>query len=105
MWKQKDALGFLRFLETALRGTAHVALAGSVLYRGNSSKDLDVIVYPHTKKGVEWDPTETQRRIERALNAKLVKCESLSGHYRDDKQVAWLILPSTGQRIDFFFLS
>ena len=100
------ALPVLSWLELALKDIAHVALAGSVLYRGTSSKDLDVIIYPHTKpSGVAWDPTEAQKRIERFFNAPLTLCRSVSTCLRDDKEVAWLQIPGTGQRIDFFFLS
>lgn len=47
-WDMKRALAFVRKLERVLsvRGW-HVALAGSVLHKGRSKKDIDVVVFPH----------------------------------------------------------
>jgi hypothetical protein len=46
-WTRDDAFPLLEKLEAMFGGKYHVALAGSVAYRGHSYKDLDVIVYPH----------------------------------------------------------
>lgn len=48
-WILEDALVFVRKLEKhlALAGY-HVAMAGSVLEKGHSHNDLDLVVFPHT---------------------------------------------------------
>jgi hypothetical protein len=47
----EESLPFVRWLETQLIPRhAHCALGGSVLHRGWSEKDLDVIVYPHNQR-------------------------------------------------------
>lgn len=47
----EDSITFVRWLETQLiPHKAHCALAGSVLHRGSSEKDLDVIVYPRNQR-------------------------------------------------------
>jgi len=49
----EDAIPFARWLEQQLIPRhAHCALAGSVLHAGSSEKDLDIIVYPHSKSGM-----------------------------------------------------
>lgn len=46
-WTFDVALRFVRELEDHLLPVYHVALSGSVLHRGRSSNDLDLIVFPH----------------------------------------------------------
>jgi hypothetical protein len=48
MWNQQDALILMPKFEAIAKFMGyHVALGGSVMYNGESKKDLDVIVYPH----------------------------------------------------------
>ena len=47
MWTMGEAIEFIKSLEAAVSPHYHIALAGSVLTRGESSKDLDVMVFPH----------------------------------------------------------
>lgn len=47
VWALEGALAFVRSLDKAVRGAGYsVALGGSVLLRGESRKDLDLIVFP-----------------------------------------------------------
>jgi hypothetical protein len=46
LWTSDEALVLVRSLSERLAPSYHVALAGSVLLRGSSQKDLDLIVYP-----------------------------------------------------------
>lgn len=49
MWTTSSALNFAREFERRLSpGGWHVALAGSVLLHGQSYKDLDLVVFPHS---------------------------------------------------------
>lgn len=49
-WTLEQARSLLNYLEPQLAAVGyHVGLMGSVLLRGESSKDLDIIIYPHNK--------------------------------------------------------
>jgi hypothetical protein len=97
-WTLDDGVTFARQLELSVIDYGyHIALGGSVLHKGESKKDLDIFVYPHTTEqclrqqvmvalqlfGVKW------------LN---VQCK----HYHDDKIVR--SGEYQNKRIDFFFL-
>jgi len=53
-WTIRQARRLVNELEARLAGW-YVALAGSVLLRGESSNDLDLIFYPHTSTKI-WRP-------------------------------------------------
>lgn len=44
MWDLVTGLAFCRELELAMAGAGHAALGGSVMYRGYSEKDLDIVI-------------------------------------------------------------
>jgi hypothetical protein len=99
MWTLDEALITAKqFEELAAQHGYHVGLTGGTLYRGSSTKDLDLVVYPHS----------TERQLRRELMASL-KGFGVSWdndgirHYNDDKLVA--TGQYNGKRIDFFFLS
>ena len=49
VWNLAEAMSLVRKLEEFLIPLElHVALAGSVLHKGESSKDIDLFIYPHT---------------------------------------------------------
>lgn len=80
-------------------------MTGSVLYRGASDKDLDLIIYPHNSTGEVWlDKPALKQRIREYFSAvEIHDCGGVS-QVRDAKDVAWLQTPD-GKRIDFFFLT
>ncbi len=83
---------------------AHLALTGGVLYRGSSEKDLDLIIYPHTKSDLVWDVLPVKQLLTEFFGSiKIQDCEGVS-QMRDDKEVSWLTTKN-GKRVDFFFLS
>lgn len=48
MWTRENVLELIVTLEQALAPIGyHIALAGSVLVRGQSPHDLDVLIFPH----------------------------------------------------------
>jgi hypothetical protein len=56
VWVLHDALQFVRRLEKKLRiAYAHVAFTGSVLYEGESRKDLDIVIFPHSSRHFDLD--------------------------------------------------
>lgn len=55
-WHLHDALLFVRRLERKLKvAGAHVALTGSVLQKGESKKDLDVVIFPRQSQRFDLD--------------------------------------------------
>ena len=48
LWTLEQGLRFVRLLEQALAPHYHVALLGSVLQKGESAKDIDIMIVPHT---------------------------------------------------------
>lgn len=105
MWTREEAFCVIEKLEPALSAIgAHVALGGSVAYRGTSDKDLDLIIYPHTvveNMKFDWLPVkELLKSFFRAESYTECQCGS---QLRDWKQVSCLTTPK-GKRVDFFFL-
>lgn len=50
MWNQARGIAFANLIESiCIQHGAHCMMGGSVLHRGYSSKDLDIIIYPHGK--------------------------------------------------------
>lgn len=101
MWTRETAFQFLPPLESFLASEGyHCALGGGVMYRGNSDKDLDVIVYPHTReKCISVDLLWA--RLAGFLRPS--KTTKAAGSSRDGKDVRVMVLTDE-RRIDFFFL-
>ena len=106
MWTRDLGIKAAQKIEVALGlHGAHCGMAGSVLTKGESKKDLDIIVYPHDKNQRGMDSgaiMATMCQLFEASDSR--KCESSEGYKRDGKEVHWLKTKS-GRRIDFFFLS
>lgn len=106
MWAREDAVELLSKFEAFLAKQGyHCALGGSVLYRGNSEKDLDVIVYPHHTRECQSVNDLWPHIITYFSPEECGKCANKEGtrlHIRDGKVVHWL--KKQGQRVDFFFL-
>lgn len=100
MWTRETAFEFLTNLETFLSANGyHCALGGSVMYRGSSDKDLDVIVYPHIRE--DCPPVhELWQRLIGHLSP--TKSHLSKGSCRDGKDVRVMLVGD--RRIDFFFL-
>lgn len=102
MWDMIGATKFIQALETQIWPQGyHCGLTGGVLYKGYSAKDLDVIIYPHTK-GQGLNKKDLFSFITKWSQAEVANsCESIS-QIRDGKDVRWLEI--SGKRIDLFFL-
>lgn len=102
VWTLDEAVDLAREMNVALEGLGyHTALTGGCLYRGESFKDVDIIIYPrsHAKR---MDPQD----IIRALSVQF----GITGHreagdprYPCDKIV--FVTALRGKRCDLFFLS
>ena len=105
MWNREDAFWVIERLEPELAKIgAHCALGGSVAYRGESEKDLDLIIYPHNSKPEEyWEVYQILTLLKEFFKAdKFNDCHGTS-QIRDGKRVGWLMTPK-GKRVDVFFL-
>lgn len=90
------AVAVIRTLEPLLAAAGyHPALTGSILYKGESNKDIDVILYPHDPK-VILPPKE--------LIAKMAPAGVELRSFTDAEYVNRLVAVCYlgRQRIDFF---
>lgn len=108
MWTLEQAIDAMRRLEAKLAPHGyHVGLIGSVLTKGKSDKDLDIVVYPHESGGEgQKTPDEIWEIILRELkpDESIICSDNPEGGYgRDLKDVrcTW----RKGRRTDFFFLA
>lgn len=99
-WTRETAFNFLVPLEAKLAAEGyHCALAGGVMYKGSSTKDLDVIVYPHDRENCL--PVDAIWHFLVDL-LKPGWAGKAGGSTRDGKDVRMMY--TKAGRIDFFFL-
>lgn len=116
-WTVASALTFLQMLEFnhAQELGCHFGLAGGVMYRGYSDKDLDILVYPHTTaKPYDVADILSVFKTYGYIQDKWLWLDANAArraiHYKqgesrgDTKRVAVLSNLITNQRIDLFFL-
>lgn len=103
LWSLADAIRLCRRLEEKLAEREwHCSLAGSVLYRGWSDKDLDIIIYPHHDKGChESNVVEVLENVG-ITGLRDYLSEAQRARYPDSKQI-WIGNYET-KRIDFFLM-
>lgn len=95
-----DAVRIATALEPEMSAIGmHVAIGGSVVYRGGSDKDIDVFFYPHSKKVA----------IDRSQIVSLLSANGFKSRKPDDEstQVPDVHVTdevATGNKVDFFFL-
>lgn len=83
LWTLEQGLAVAREVNAALARTGwHVGLAGSVLVQGHSTKDLDLLVFPHdsrvrnfrllavTLRALGWTRTHTHQRMQKHWRTK-----------------------------------
>lgn len=101
MWTLDEGVNAARLVQSFVVDLgAHAALSGSVLIKGSSVKDLDIVIYPH-----DSDNGYNVYAIQVALGAFFTgwfKCVSTSEYLRDGKEVWTTRLGE--KRVDFFFL-
>lgn len=109
-----EALIFCRMLNLSLRtvgANASVALAGSVLMKGESKKDLDLILFPYTSVGYNVGKLKNDLAcigmkcvFDRAFVTEMWRKQGSD----DSKHVeVWTFAVGewAGKRVDFFFLN
>lgn len=108
-WTWGDCQVFVKELRLVALGAGYaVALAGSVLYRGESKKDLDIVLFP--LGGTDRDLDRLKAALKSygmvlELAEAEVKAQWLRDYdSRDTKHVEIWKAPD-GRRVDLFFLS
>lgn len=107
-WTLESAVEFIRDLEPILASLGwHCALTGSVLYKGESRKDLDLVVYPHRTSNHSLAYLRQGLRragLELFMDANKVKVQwSKLANSEDRKRVElWF---QGARRVDVFVLS
>ncbi len=76
----------------------HAALAGSVLHKGISTKDVDIILYPH-RTDEKLSNKDLFDRLEK-IGVKMFK--RIDFHEYDDKIVFWCSFEN--KRVDIFLM-
>lgn len=106
-WTLEDALTFFRALWVALEPVGyHVGLTGGVLLRGESKKDLDVLIYPrctHDSPDIEAvKRTFTNFGMEPYFDRAFITERWRAAGSLDEKHVeGWTY---AGKRVDIFFV-
>jgi L-asparaginase II len=105
-WTITDALVFVRSLQRAISSSDYcVGLTGSVLSKGFSDKDLDVIVFPHSTEhqNIEYLYGSLQRfGMKRCADKEKVHAIWRKKGSSDTKHVE--VWEYEGKRIDLFFM-
>ena len=101
-WSLDEAMAFTNALRKYIFPLGFdVALTGSVLAKGYSEKDLDVIVYPLKK--ISSNYTELLKQLPN-FGLKFIRLPNNNLGYQDDgKNVQ--VWEYSGKRVDLFFLS
>jgi len=105
-WTMSDALDFVRKLAKVVGPHYHLALAGSVLLKGRSRKDLDVVVFPAST--AERDEAALFAALEAFGMRRMVDVPGVHARWRrlgsaDEKRVE--VWRWQGRRVDLFLLA
>jgi hypothetical protein len=102
MWNRDQALILMpKFEVTAKFMGYHVALGGSVMYSGESNKDLDVVIYPH--KRVDQDRPLPEMLMKMFMYHKLIAGYSDIAQTKGMDRTVFSGI-NEGRRIDFIFV-
>lgn len=101
-WTLAEAIVFANFFREFIVPLGFdIALTGSVLTKGSSEKDIDLIVYPLKK--VSSDYTKLLDKLP-DFGLKFIRLPNNNQGYQDDgKNVQ--VWEYNGKRVDLFFLS
>lgn len=101
-WELVEGIAIARRLEAFCAPLGfHVALGGSVLHKGISTKDLDIFIYPH-HTDTENEPDFHSLRQKMLMAGEVTDLKALNFKY-DRKEV---FQGSIGtRRVDLFFLT
>lgn len=111
-WHVRDAIPLIQNLWNVLgQLNLFCALTGSVLYKGQSDKDLDIIIYPKDKSSTTFDIRDAEKLLEANGWTKqewqLVNVPSLGPDDMayDDVPFIQVWLTPDNKRVDLFWLT
>jgi len=114
MWTLDNALSFVRELNIRLNTVGfYVGITGGVLFKGESQKDLDVIIYPTSTTDMDWNrvyPVLEGLSLKQVSNKLATQGVWRTKGSKDQKHVeVWQFdktAPKTfrNARVDLFFL-
>lgn len=108
MWTLAQPQLFVADAERTLsRFGWHAAITGSVLFSGESTNDLDLVVYPHTTAKRDVEALNTALLLvglRRRHSLRVVREHWRSRGRQDEKHVESWMCP-LGRRVDIFVLS
>jgi len=107
-WTLEQAVTFVRHLQEFIAPSGyHAGLLGSVLHKGQSTKDLDVVIFPVNTETCDHDRLIELLRefnLERLFNRAEVRRRWKKLGSDDTKHVEVWQHAVTQKRIDLFFL-
>lgn len=108
MWILGEALTFIRELnELTVPVGFYCGLTGSVLFKGQSTSDLDVILYPTTTANIDLEALHECFRkagfTQAFTRGTVAKMWERKGSL-DQKSVDVWFTPLSKKRVDFFYL-
>lgn len=102
MWTLEEGIAFARELEKYMDDWFHTALAGSVLHKGESFKDVDIIVYPHNTQTFMEPETVVKQRLEKF--GLEFDHQRIGGDEYPDKKLVYIYKTKEGKRVDILVL-
>ena len=105
-WRLDDALMLVRLLAAKLQPRYYPGLTGSVLFKGQSDNDLDIIIFPGSSVDQDKDFVTgvlTQMGLRRLHPKDVVHAKWRQGGSKDEKHVE--VWAYEGKKVDVFFLA
>ncbi len=100
MWKLDEAIQLINKISYPVNiYDYYIGLTGSVLYKGESTNDLDLIFYPKNNCHEDYRPVLAV--LEREL--QLTKIEVFSFEKNPDHKLVFVGWDGTGKKYNFFF--
>lgn len=105
VWTLEEGQRFCSWLEKNLEPLGiHVALGGSVLVKGGSSKDIDVFLYPHDARKPPTAGRVFDMLLLLGFTYTRTRENSTPSCPEGDKDVYVMFTKKGKRRVDFFFL-
>lgn len=109
IWNTESAIELIRDIQAKFADAGlHLAFTGSVLYRGESTKDLDFIVYPHKCPMSYEDMSQRTHELLTHLGWKRIRnCQEMLQYWRslgNDEQKWVEVYSVKHRRVDVMFL-
>ena len=106
-WTEQEALDLIRTLQSRIGSIGYgIALAGSVLMKGESSTDVDIILFPYDTSRQDYESLKeamTDHGLHQVFDQASSRRYRERHNHRDRKHTE--IWKFGSKRVDIFFLS